>query len=53
MNGFKLLDEVLDVFGVDEKNLEFRSDKDFILYEGQELWVDIVKRHVEFLFESV
>ena len=30
---FKLGDEVLDVYGVDVKYLECRSDEDFVFYE--------------------
>ena len=37
LGGFKLGDEVLDVYGVDAKYLEYRSDKDLILYDRHEL----------------
>ena len=35
--GFKVGDEVRDVFGVDGKFVEFISDEDFILYDRHEL----------------
>ena len=35
--GFKVGDEVRDVFGVDGKFVEFRSDEGFIFYDRQEL----------------
>ena len=34
--GSKLGYEVLDVFGVDKKSVEFISDEDFIFYDGHE-----------------
>ena len=36
LGGFKLGDEVLDVYGVDKKILECRSDEDFMLYDKHE-----------------
>ena len=42
--------EFIAVYGVDTKFVECRSDEDFILYDGYECWVELVMRHVEFLF---
>ena len=36
LGGFKIGDEILDVFGMDENFVECRSDKDFTLYERHE-----------------
>ena len=33
LGGFTLIDEVLNVYGVDAKYIEFRSDEDFIVYD--------------------
>ena len=46
LGGFKLGDEVLDVYGVDAKYLEYRSDKDLILYDRHEFLIEIVMVHV-------
>ena len=48
LGGFKLGEEVLDFFGVEEKFVEFRSDEDFILYDRHEFRVDIVTKNVKF-----
>ena len=48
LGGFKLEDEVFDVYDVDAKYLECRYDEDFIMYDRHEWWVEIVMRHVEF-----
>ena len=48
--GFKLGNEVFDVYGVDAKYLEYRSDEEFILYDRYECQVELVIRHVEYLF---
>ena len=47
--GFKIVYEVLDVYGVDPKILECRSDEDFILYDRNEFLVELLMRHVEFI----
>ena len=36
LSGFKLGDEVLDVYGVDSKYIEYRCDEDFIFYDIHE-----------------
>ena len=33
LGGFTLIDEVLNVYGVDAKYIEFRSYEDFIVYD--------------------
>ena len=48
--GFKLGNEVFDVYGVDAKYLEYRFDEEFILYDRYECQVELVIRHVEYLF---
>ena len=48
--GFKLGNEVFDVYGADAKYLEYRSDEEFILYDRYECQVELVIRHVEYLF---
>ena len=45
----KLEDEVLGVFDVYAKSLEYVSDEDFTLYYKHEFWLEIVIRHVELL----
>ena len=46
LGGFELGDEVLGFFGVDKKIVECRSDEYFILYDRNELWVEIVMIHI-------
>ena len=46
---FELGYEVLDIYGVDAKILECRSDEDFVLYERHEFQVDIMMIHVKFI----
>ena len=53
LGGFELGDEVLDVYGVDAKDLECISDEDLILYDRHELLVEILMIHVELLFEII
>ena len=45
--GFKVVDEFLDVNGMDAKVLEYISVEDFILYDRHECRVDLVMRNVE------
>ena len=46
---FKLGDTVLDMLVVDAKIIGWILDGDLILDEGNELWVDIMKRHIKLL----
>ena len=48
LGGFEPGDEILDIFGVYEKCVECRSDGDFIFYERNESWVEVVMRNAEF-----
>ena len=47
LGGSELGNEVPDVSGVEAKITECRSDGDFILYDINDLQVDLVMRHVE------
>ena len=50
LGGFELEVEVLDVFGVNNKFVEWRSDEDFIFYDRHEFWEEIVMRHVKLIW---
>ena len=46
LGGFELGDEVLGVYGVVAKFVEYISDEEFILYDRKKLWVELVVIHV-------
>ena len=48
-SGFKLEVDVLGVFCVDEKFVECRYDKEFILYDRHKFWVELFMIHVELI----
>ena len=49
LEGSKLGNEIIHVSSVDAKFSEFRYDGDFIFYDRNEFWVELVTRHVELL----